>query len=119
MRGRRILTQLRERMDNVNQVLIDRLVQKGADASLVDSLLKTLSKILAGDPTIDPDAATQRLHYLGWQEVQVDYHTLQLALAHFEASSGNVPGAFTEDEARRRAIRLRAVEVAPITLNDI
>ena len=106
-------------MDNVNQVLIDRLVQKGADAALLGSLLKTLSKILAEDPAIDPDAATQRLHYLGWPEVQVDYHTLQLALAHFEARSGNGPGAFTEGEARRRAVRLREVEVAPIALNDI
>ncbi len=72
-------------MDTVNQVLIDRLLQRGADASLVDSLLRALSKILAEDPTMDPDAATNRLHYLGWPEIQIDYHTLQLALAHFES----------------------------------
>jgi hypothetical protein len=104
-------------MDTVNQVLIDRLLQRGADASLVDSLLRALSKILAEDPTMDPDAATNRLHYLGWPEIQIDYHTLQLALAHFESSPGN--GAFVVDEARRRAMRLREVEVAPIALNDV
>ena len=104
-------------MGTVNQVLIDRLLQRGADASLVDSLLRALSKILAEDPTMDPDAATNRLHYLGWPEIQIDYHTLQLALAHFESSPGN--GAFVVDEARRRAMRLREVEVAPIALNDL
>lgn len=104
-------------MDTVNRVLIDRLLQRGADASLVDSLLRALSKILAEDPTMDPDAATNRLHYLGWPEIQIDYHTLQLALAHFESSPGN--GAFVVDEARRRAMRLREVEVAPIALNDL
>jgi hypothetical protein len=106
-------------MDTVNQVLIDRLLQRGADASLVDSLLRALSKILAEDPTMDPDAATNRLHYLGWPEIQIDYHTLQLALAHFESSPGSGTGAFVVDEARRRAMRLREVEVAPIALNDL
>ncbi len=106
-------------MDTVNQVLIDRLLQRGADASLVDSLLRALSKILAEDPTMDPDAATNRLHYLGWPEIQIDYHTLQLALAHFESSPGSGPGAFIVDETRRRAMRLREVEVAPIALNDL
>jgi hypothetical protein len=106
-------------MGTVNQVLIDRLLQGGAEASLVDSLLRALSKILAEDPTMDPDAATNRLHYLGWPEIQIDYHTLQLALAHFESSPGNGPGAFIVDEPRRRAMRLREVEVAPIALNDL
>jgi hypothetical protein len=106
-------------MDDVNQVLIDRLVRKGAEASLVESLLKALSKILAEDPNIDPVAANQRLHYLGWPEVQVDYHTLQLALACFESRSWDRPGAFAEDDARRRALRLREVEVTPIALNDL
>jgi hypothetical protein len=106
-------------MDTVNQVLIDRLLQSGAESSLLDGLLKTLSKILAEDPNIDPDAANHRLHYLGWQEIQIDYHTLQLALAHFESSAGNGQGAFAVAEDRRRAMRLREVEVAPIVLNDL
>jgi hypothetical protein len=105
-------------MEDVNQILLDRLIKSGADASHLGSLLKALSKILSEDPNIDPSAANQRLGYLGWQEVQVDYHTLQLALACFELSSGTPPDAFSQDEARRRALRLREVEIGPIAVND-
>jgi hypothetical protein len=105
-------------MDDVGQVLMDRLVKKGADASHVASLLKALSKILSQDPNTDPAAANERLRYLGWQEVQVDYHTLQLALAYFELNSGNGASAFGTDDTRRRAMRLREVEVAPVAHND-
>ena len=105
-------------MEDVGQVLMDRLVKKGADAPHLDSLLKALSKILSQDPNIDPAAANERLCYLGWQEVQVDYHTLQLALAYFELSSDNGASAFSTDDARRRAMRLREVEVIPLPLNE-
>jgi hypothetical protein len=105
-------------MEDLKQVLLERLVKKGADASHVDSLLKALSKILSEDPNIAPGIANERLSYLGWQEVQVDYHTLQLALAHFEVLAGNGPGAFCEDEARRRAMRLREIDLAPVPLHD-
>lgn len=106
-------------MEDVRQVLLDRLVKKGADASHVDCLLKALSKILSEDPNVDPGVATERLHYLGWQEVQVDYHTLQLALACLELSAASAPGAFTQDESRRRAMRLREVDLAPVALSDL
>jgi len=58
------------------------------------------------------------LRYLGWQEVQVDYHTLQLALAYFELNSGKGANAFSTDDTRRRAMRLREVEIIPIALNE-
>ena len=106
-------------MEDVGLVLMDRLVKKGgADPSHVDSLLKALSKIISQDPNMDPAAANERLRYLGWQEVQVDYHTLQLALAFFELNGVNGASAFSTDDARRRAMRLREVEVAPVGFND-
>jgi|PlaIllAssembly_1097288.scaffolds.fasta_scaffold00794_7 hypothetical protein len=106
-------------MDDFKQVLLDRLVKKGADPSSLSSILKALSKILAEDPGVDPGAANERLRYLGWQEVQVDYHILQLALACFELQTGTGAPSFGEDQRARQALRLRNVEIAPIALNDL
>lgn len=106
-------------MEDFKQVLLDRLVKKGADPSSLGNILKALSKILSEDAAIDPRTANERLRYLGWQEVQVDYHILQLALACFELEPGTVATAFGENERRRHAMRLRDVEIAPIALGDI
>lgn len=105
-------------MNNYRQVLLDRLVKGGADPSSIDSILKTLSKLLASEPDIDPPAANERLHYLGWREVEVDYHILQLALAYFELEDEHRYAFFNGDDRRRQAMRLREVDIVPIALND-
>ena len=106
-------------MENFEQVLLDRLVKKGADPSSLGSILRALSKILSEDPGVDPCAANERLRYLGWQEVQVDYHILQLALACFELQTGTGAPAFGEDRRARQALRLRNVEITPIAPSDL
>jgi hypothetical protein len=106
-------------MENFKQVLLDRLVKKGADPSSLSSILRALSKILSEDPEVDPVAANERLRYLGWQEVQVDYHILQLALACFELQTGTGAPSFGEDRRARQALRLRDVEITPIASNDL
>jgi hypothetical protein len=106
-------------MADFKQLLLDRLVKGGADPSSLSSILKALSKLLCTDPEIDPASANERLHYLGWGEVKVDYHTLQLALACFELENGCRLDSYGGDERRRRVLRLREVEIAPIALNDL
>jgi hypothetical protein len=106
-------------MADFKQILLDRLVKGGADPSSLSSILKALSKLLSSNPEIDPAAANERLRYLGWAEVEVDYHTLQLALACFELENGCGLESFSADSRRRQAMRLREVEIAPIALNDI
>lgn len=106
-------------MADFKQLLFDRLVRGGADPSSLSSILKALCKLLCADPEIDPASANERLHYLGWGEVKVDYHTLQLALACIELENGCGLDSYGEDERRRRALRLREVEIAPIALNDL
>ncbi len=105
-------------MENLRQVLVDRLVKKGADASSLPSMLRCLAKILSADPEIDPASANEKLCYLGWQEVEVDYHLLQLALACFESEHGVDPSAFAEDDRRRKAQRLREMTTTPVALGE-
>lgn len=106
-------------MQNFRQVLLDRLVKGEADPSSLNSILKALFKLLSSDPNIDPSTANERLRYLGWGEVEVDYHTLQLALACFELADGYHRRFFEADDRRRQAVRLREVEIAPIALDDL
>lgn len=106
-------------MDEFKQILLDRLVKGGADPSSLSSILKVLSKLLSSNPDIDPAAANERLHYLGWHEVEVDYHILQLALACFEMEDGHRLSLVDRHDRRPQAMRLQDVEITPIALNDI
>ena len=106
-------------MDNLRQVLLDRLAKKGADSSSLPGILRSLAKILAADPEIDPASANKKLCYLGWQEVEVDYHLLQLALACFESEHGVDPSAFAENDRRRQALRLREMTTTPVALGEV
>jgi hypothetical protein len=106
-------------MEDFKQVLHTRLIKGGADPSSLSSILKALSKLLAADPNIDPGTANNRLRYLGWPEVKVDYLILQLALACFERESGSGSAAFEEDDRRRQAMRLRELDRRPLTRSEI
>jgi hypothetical protein len=106
-------------MQNFKQILLERLIKSGADPSSVNSILKALSKLLSSDPDIDPSAANERLRYLGWHEVEVDYHILQLALACFELEEGDRHKFSETDDRRRQVVRLREIEIAPIALDDL
>jgi len=105
-------------MENLRQVLVDRLVKKGADASSLPGILRCLAKILSADPEINPTSANEKLCYLGWQEVKVDYHLLQLALACFESEHGVDPAAFAENNHRRQALRLREITTTPVAFGE-
>jgi len=105
-------------MENLRHVLLDRLVKKGADSASLPGILRSLAKILSADPEIDPTSANKKLCYLGWQEVEVDYHILQIALACFESEHGVDPAAFAENDRRRQALRLREVPTTPVALGE-
>lgn len=72
-------------MEDLKLLLIDRLKSKGMDPSLTSAFLKALTSLIASDPDIEPAVANQKMHSLGWDEVTVDYHCLQIAIACLEA----------------------------------
>ena len=75
-------------MDAVTPLLHDRLTTIGLDPNNVRGFLKTLFRAITQSPGASLTAVNRRLQYLGWQDVELDYHTLQLAVAHFEVEDG-------------------------------
>jgi hypothetical protein len=71
-------------MEDLKLLLIDRLTSLGMDPALIPAFLRALSKVIASNPSIDPAQANQKLHSLGWSEVAIDYHSLQIAIACLE-----------------------------------
>jgi len=71
-------------MDDLKLLLIDRLKSKGIDPSLIPAFLKALTSLISSEPGIEPAVANLKLHSLGWNEVAIDYHCLQIAIACLE-----------------------------------
>ena len=74
-------------MEDLKLLLIDRLKSKGIYPALIRAFLKALTSLISSEPKIEPAQATQKMHSLGWDEVAVDYHCLQIAIACLEADT--------------------------------
>ena len=74
-------------MEDLQLLLTDRLKSKGMDIALIPAFLKALTYLISSDPGIDLTHVNRRMHSLGWNEVTVDYHCLQIAIACFEADT--------------------------------
>lgn len=82
-------------MENLKLLLVDRLKSKGMDSSLIPAFIKALMSLISSEPGIDPAQANQKLHSLGWDEVLIDYHCLQIAIACLEAETRALKGTLS------------------------
>jgi hypothetical protein len=74
-------------MEDLKLLLIDRLKSKGMDLALIPAFLKALTHLISSEPGIDSAEANQKMHSLGWNEITVDYHCLQIVIACLEADT--------------------------------
>ena len=74
-------------MEDLKLLLIDRLKFKGLDPSLIPAFLKVLMSLISSEPRLEPSQINHRLQSLGWDEAAIDYHSLQIAIACFEAEA--------------------------------
>ena len=72
-------------MEDLQLLLIDRLKSKGLDPSLIPAFLRALTSLISSEPGPDLEQINQKLHALGWNEVVIDYHCLQIAIACLES----------------------------------
>lgn len=71
-------------MEDLKLLLINRLKSKGIDPPLIPAYLKDLTRIIKSKPGIELPQVNHKLHSLGWNEVAIDYHCLQIAIACLE-----------------------------------
>ena len=72
-------------MKLIDKALISKLKEKGIEESLIPGFLRTLANALMINPSMSSLQLNQRLKYLGWNDVELDWRTLELARAFFEA----------------------------------
>lgn len=68
----------------VDKKLINKLIENGVEASLIPGFLRSLANAFLINPGMSHCQANKRLKYLGWDDIEIDYHTLQLAITSLE-----------------------------------
>ena len=68
-------------MERLNDILLQRLAMKGIAPSIIPRFIQDLTYTLAIDAQMNLGEINRRLHLLGWYDVEVDEHTLQLISA--------------------------------------
>lgn len=71
-------------MNQIKLTLIRRLEKKGLDSNLIPSFVRSLANCYVVNPHLSLSQVNRQLQYLGWEGVEMDYHTLQLILSCFE-----------------------------------
>jgi len=71
-------------MNDLNRILIERLEQKGLRTDEIDGFVKCVAVTISGDDNIGIREINRRLGSLGWDTIDLDYHTLQLIIASIE-----------------------------------
>ncbi len=59
--------------------LLQRLEKIGVEQKLISAFMKDLANSLFLNPNMNFSQANERLHYIGWNDIELDYHTFQLA----------------------------------------
>jgi hypothetical protein len=67
------------------QILMHRLEKKGLEKSIIFGFISSLKSCLLDSPNMNLLQINKRLQFLGWNDFELDYHTLQLAIMCFEA----------------------------------
>ncbi|THB81259.1 MAG: hypothetical protein D3926_02970 [Desulfobacteraceae bacterium] len=71
-------------MSIVDEKLMVKLRESGVEAALIPGFIRSLANAFLINPEMSPYQANRRLKYLGWDDVEIDYHTLQLAINSLE-----------------------------------
>jgi hypothetical protein len=72
-------------VEQVIRILMKRLEKKGIEPNTIHGFMRDLANTILLSPHVNLLQLNERLHLLGWDRVEMDYYTLQLAIACFEA----------------------------------
>jgi len=72
---------------NLKQIFLQRLIKIVVEPNLISGLMKALAVFFYLNPNMSLSQVNERLHYLGWNDIELDYHTYQLAIECLDKSS--------------------------------
>jgi len=72
-------------MEELIRILIKRLEEKGIGPSIIHGFIRDLTNTILVTPHMNLLQVNKQLNFLGWDSFELDYHTLELAIACFEA----------------------------------
>ena len=76
-------------MDEITQVIQKRLVDKGTEISTIPAYIRDLSNIISAHYDLNLQNINTQLQLLGWDDFELDYHTLQLIIAFIESNDSH------------------------------
>ncbi len=68
----------------LKRTLIDRLYKKGLEFTVIPGFMRSLANSVFASSPATLWQVNKRLRYLGWDEMELDQYTLDLAVACFE-----------------------------------
>jgi len=64
----------------IKQIFLQQLLIIGVEPNLISGLMKALAVLFYLNPNMSLSQVNERLHYLGWNDIELDYQTYQLAI---------------------------------------
>jgi hypothetical protein len=80
-------------MSYVVNVMKAHLEKKGIRPEIIPGFIRDLDTIISLDPYLSLKELNRKLHILGWDDFELDDHTLQLVIASIEAEGSTKQGA--------------------------
>ncbi|MEN8211291.1 MAG: hypothetical protein ABFR31_06195 [Thermodesulfobacteriota bacterium] len=68
----------------IDKKLTRRLIDNGVEASMIPGFIRSLVNACLITPDMSHYQANTRLKYLGWNDIEIDYYTFQLAMNSLE-----------------------------------
>ena len=72
-------------MARINAILMCRLEKKGLGADAIPGFIRDVANNISENRSIGLMEINSKLQFLGWESIELDYHTFQLIIASFEA----------------------------------
>ncbi len=76
-------------MTIIDQKLVKKLMENGVDPALIPGFIRSLANAFLVNPNMSYCQARKRLKYLGWEDIDIDYHTFSLAVNALETKGLN------------------------------
>ncbi len=76
-------------MERILNVMMQRLAKKGITIDTMPAYIRDLANAITSDQVLSLKELNRKMHLLGWDNFELDDHTLQLVIANLENSAFN------------------------------